>query len=65
MRRTGRIREKQPAEPSSGFSAVQQQASFAVWYLVGDAAPATIEGGEILVLGYVERCCPGCTDLTT
>jgi len=51
MRRTARIRETVTDEAIYRWHPMFASASFEIWYHGADAAPATIEGGDILVLG--------------
>ncbi len=51
MRRQARIRETVAAEAIYRWHPMFTGADFEVWYHGADAAPATIEGGDILVLG--------------
>ena len=51
MRRQARIRESALAEAIYQWHPLFADASFDVWYHGADAAPATIEGGDVLVLG--------------
>jgi arginine deiminase len=51
MRRTARIRETVTDEAIYRWHPMFADARFEVWYHGADAAPATIEGGDILVLG--------------
>jgi arginine deiminase len=51
MRRQARIRESALAEAIYRWHPLFAGAGFDVWYHGVDAAPATIEGGDILVLG--------------
>jgi arginine deiminase len=51
MRRPARIRETVTDEAIYRWHPMFAGASFEIWYHGADAAPATIEGGDILVLG--------------
>jgi arginine deiminase len=51
MRRQARVRESAFAEAIYRWHPMFAGAGFDVWYHGADAAPATIEGGDILVLG--------------
>ena len=51
MRRQARIRESALAEAIYQWHPLFADAEFDVWYHGADAAPATIEGGDVLVLG--------------
>jgi arginine deiminase len=51
MRRQARVRESAFAEAIFRWHPMFTSASFDVWYHGADAAPATIEGGDVLVLG--------------
>jgi arginine deiminase len=51
MRRQARIRESALAEAIYKWHPLFDGAGFDVWYHGADAAPATIEGGDVLVLG--------------
>jgi arginine deiminase len=51
MRRQARVRESALAEAIYRWHPMFAGAGFSVWYHGADAAPATIEGGDILVLG--------------
>ena len=51
MRRQARIRESALAEAIYRWHPLFAGAGFDVWYHGADAAPATIEGGDVLVLG--------------
>ena len=51
MRRPARIRETVTDEAIYRWHPMFAQADFDVWYHGADAAPATIEGGDILVIG--------------
>jgi arginine deiminase len=51
MRRQARVRESALAEAIYRWHPMFASAAFDVWYHGADAAPATIEGGDILVLG--------------
>ena len=51
MRRQARIRESALAEAIYRWHPMFAGVGFDVWYHGADAAPATIEGGDILVLG--------------
>ncbi len=51
MRRKARIRESVAAEAIHRWHPMFAAAEFDVWYHGADAAPATIEGGDILVIG--------------
>jgi arginine deiminase len=51
MRRQARVRESALAEAIYRWHPMFAGAGFDVWYHGADAAPATIEGGDILVLG--------------
>ena len=51
MRRQARIRESALAEAIYKWHPLFADAGFDVWYHGADAAPATIEGGDVLVLG--------------
>jgi arginine deiminase len=51
MRRKARIRESVAAEAIHRWHPMFAAADFHVWYHGADAAPATIEGGDILVIG--------------
>ena len=51
MRRPARIRETVTDEAIYRWHPMFAQADFAIWYDGADAAPATIEGGDILVIG--------------
>jgi arginine deiminase len=51
MRRQARIRESALAEAIYTWHPLFAGAGFDVWYHGADAAPATIEGGDVLVLG--------------
>ena len=51
MRRQARVRESALAEAIYRWHPMFADAGFDVWYHGADAAPATIEGGDILVLG--------------
>ena len=51
MRRQARIRESALAEAIYQWHPLFAGAGFDVWYHGADAAPATIEGGDVLVLG--------------
>ncbi len=51
MRRQARVRESAAAEAIYRWHPMFADAGFDVWYHGADAAPATIEGGDILVLG--------------
>ena len=52
MRRPARIRETVTDEAIYRWHPMFAQAEFDVWYHGADAAPATIEGGDILVIGH-------------
>jgi arginine deiminase len=51
MRRPARIRETVTDEAIYRWHPIFAQATFEIWYHGADAAPATIEGGDILVIG--------------
>jgi arginine deiminase len=51
MRRHARVRESALAEAIYRWHPLFAGAGFDVWYRGADAAPATIEGGDVLVLG--------------
>ena len=51
MRRQARVRESTFAEAIYRWHPMFAGAGFDVWYHGADAAPATIEGGDILVIG--------------
>ena len=51
MRRQARVRESMFAEAIYRWHPMFASASFDVWYHGADAAPATIEGGDVLVIG--------------
>jgi len=51
MRRQARVRESALAEAIYKWHPLFAGADFDVWYRGADAAPATIEGGDVLVLG--------------
>jgi arginine deiminase len=51
MRRPARIRESVAAEAIYRWHPMFAGGGFEVWYHGADAAPATIEGGDILVIG--------------
>jgi len=51
MRRPARIRETVTGEAIYRWHPMFAQADFDIWYHGADAAPATIEGGDILVIG--------------
>jgi arginine deiminase len=51
MRRQARVRESALAEAIYRWHPMFTGAGFDVWYHGADAAPATIEGGDVLVLG--------------
>ena len=51
MRRQARIRESALAEAIYQWHPMFAGSGFRVWYHGADAAPATIEGGDVLVLG--------------
>ena len=51
MRRPARIRETVTDEAIYRWHPMFAQADFDIWYHGADAAPATIEGGDILVIG--------------
>jgi len=51
MRRQARVRESMFAEAIYRWHPMFAGAEFDVWYRGADAAPATIEGGDILVIG--------------
>ena len=51
MRRPARIRETVTDEAIYRWHPMFAQAEFDIWYHGADAAPATIEGGDILVIG--------------
>jgi len=51
MRRQARVRESALAEAIYTWHPMFAGAGFSVWYHGADAAPATIEGGDVLVLG--------------
>jgi len=51
MRRHARVRESALAEAIYRWHPMFAGADFDVWYHGADAAPATIEGGDVLVLG--------------
>ena len=52
MRRPARIRETITDEAIYRWHPMFAQARFDIWYHGADAAPATIEGGDILVIGH-------------
>ena len=52
MARPARIRETVTGEAIYRWHPMFAGAGFEVWYQGTDAAPATIEGGDVLVLGY-------------
>jgi arginine deiminase len=64
MRRPARIRETVTDEAIYRWHPMFAGAGFEVWYHGGDAAPATIEGGDILVLGN-EAVLVGMSERTT
>ena len=51
MRRQARVRESLFAEAIYRWHPMFASAGFDVWYHGADAAPATIEGGDVLVIG--------------
>jgi len=51
MRRQARVRESMFAEAIYRWHPMFADADFDVWYHGADAAPATIEGGDVLVIG--------------
>jgi arginine deiminase len=51
MRRQARVRESLFAEAIYRWHPMFADAGFDVWYHGADAAPATIEGGDVLVIG--------------
>jgi len=51
MRKQARIRETVTGEAIYRWHPMFARAGFEVWYHGADAAPATIEGGDVLVLG--------------
>ena len=51
MRRQARVRESAAAEAIYRWHPMFAGTGFDIWYHGADAAPATIEGGDILVLG--------------
>ena len=51
MRRQARVRESMFAEAIYRWHPMFAGAGFDVWYHGADAAPATIEGGDVLVIG--------------
>ena len=51
MRRQARVRESTFAEAIYRWHPMFADARFDVWYHGADAAPATIEGGDVLVIG--------------
>jgi len=51
MRRQARVRESMFAEAIYRWHPMFADAGFDVWYRGADAAPATIEGGDVLVIG--------------
>ena len=51
MRRQARVRESMFAEAIYRWHPMFADAGFDVWYHGADAAPATIEGGDVLVIG--------------
>jgi arginine deiminase len=51
MRRQARVRESTFAEAIYEWHPMFAAAEFDVWYHGADAAPATIEGGDVLVIG--------------
>jgi len=51
MRRQARVRESTFAEAIYRWHPMFADARFEVWYHGADAAPATIEGGDVLVIG--------------
>jgi len=51
MRRQARVRESALAEAIYQWHPMFAGSGFSVWYHGADAAPATIEGGDVLVLG--------------
>ena len=51
MRRQARVREYRLAEAIYRWHPMFAGAGFDVWYHGADAAPATIEGGDVLVIG--------------
>jgi arginine deiminase len=51
MRRQARVRESLFAEAIYRWHPMFASAAFDVWYHGADAAPATIEGGDVLVIG--------------
>jgi arginine deiminase len=51
MRRQARVRESALAEAIYKWHPLFADAEFDVWYHGADAAPATIEGGDVLVIG--------------
>jgi arginine deiminase len=51
MRRQARVRESTFAEAIYKWHPMFAAADFDVWYHGADAAPATIEGGDVLVIG--------------
>jgi arginine deiminase len=51
MRRQARVRESMFAEAIYRWHPMFASAGFDVWYHGADAAPATIEGGDVLVIG--------------
>jgi arginine deiminase len=51
MRKQARVRESVAAEAIHRWHPMFAEADFQVWYHGADAAPATIEGGDILVIG--------------
>ncbi|HUZ38223.1 MAG TPA: arginine deiminase [Streptosporangiaceae bacterium] len=64
MRRPARIRETVTDEAIYRWHPMFAEAGFQVWYHGEDAAPATIEGGDILVLGN-EAVLVGMSERTT
>jgi arginine deiminase len=64
MAKSARIRETVTDEAIYRWHPMFAQARFDVWYRGGDAAPATIEGGDVLVIGN-EAVLVGMSDRTT
>jgi arginine deiminase len=64
MRRPARIGETVADEAIYRWHPMFAQASFDIWYHGADAAPATIEGGDILVIGN-EAVLVGMSERTT
>ena len=64
MRRQARVRESMFAEAIYRWHPMFAEADFDIWYHGADAAPATIEGGDILVIGN-EAVLVGMSERTT